>query len=429
MKRDVQKLLDYIYQSPTAFHAVLNAAKELDEAGFKELLEKDDWDIKPGGKYYVAKNGSAFAAFIAADDIGGDKTPSIRAIAAHTDSPSFVIKPAPQMVSKGHLKLNTSPYGGVILSTWFDRPLALAGRILLRGSCFLNPVTRLVNINRPLVIIPNLAIHLNREVNNGVKINPQVDTLPLAALMQESVNDELEKNDYLINLLTKELNCKAEDILDFDLTLYEYAKGHIMGEKNEFISSSRLDDLWMVYGSLQALKNAKPGSFTKMIFCMDNEEVGSLTTQGAQSRFIESVIRRVVPHGAFDKAMANSFMISADLAHGSSPNYPEKDDPTTTTLLGGGPVLKYSANYKYATTGYTAAIFKALCQKAGVPCQGYITRSDVQGGSTVGAMIGANLGVAVADIGLAVLGMHSVRELGSVKDNEYMKTLFKTFFM
>jgi len=265
---------------------------------------------------------------------------------------------------------------------------------------------------------------MNREVNKGVEINPQNHTLPFVAM----VNEQLEKEDYLMNLLTAELGCAAEDILDFDLMLYEYAKGELVGEREEFISSSRLDDLWMVYGGLQAILGAEAGTFTKMLYAPDNEEVGSLSTTGAESRFLSSVIKRIVPRGTFDRALAQTFVISADLAHGAHPNYPEKDDPTTATILGGGAVLKYSANKKYATTGYTAAIFKGLCERAGVPCQGYITRSDVQGGSTIGAMTAANLGVMVVDMGLAVWGMHSIRELGATADHEHLLKLFKTFF-
>ncbi|MCL2576077.1 MAG: M18 family aminopeptidase [Defluviitaleaceae bacterium] len=417
----VQKLLDFLYESPTAHHAVHNSAAQLKAAGFTELFEKDVWDITPGGKYFVTKNGTCFAAFVAGTDV---QNPAIRIIAGHTDSPTFVIKPNPQMITKGHIKLNTAAYGGPIMHTWFDRPLSLAGRVLLKSNSFLVPKQCLININKPLVIIPSLAIHMNREVNKGFEINAQNHTLPLVAM----VNEQLENNDYLVNLLTKELGCEASDILDFDLMLYEYAKGEFVGSQGEFISSSRLDDLWMVYSGLQALLQASAGTFTKLIFAPDNEEIGSLTTQGAQSRFISSIIERIVPEGAFDRALAQTFVISCDLAHGAHPNFPEKDDPTTATMLGGGAVLKYSANKKYATTDYTAAVFKALCERAGVPCQGYITRSDVQGGSTIGAMMGANLGVAVVDMGLAVLGMHSIRELGATADHDYALKLFNTFF-
>ncbi|MCL2349956.1 MAG: M18 family aminopeptidase [Defluviitaleaceae bacterium] len=421
MQENAKKLLEYIYHSPTAFHATANAASEFIAAGFTELFEKDKWNLAPGGKYFVTKNDSSFAAFIVGTD---ETTPAIRGIAAHTDSPAFVIKPNPQMTTKGHIKLNTSPYGGMILHTWFDRPLALAGRVLLKGDSFMSPVSKLININKPLVIIPSLAIHLNREVNKGVEINAQNHTLPLVAM----VNEQLENNDYLLNLLKDEMGCCAPDILDFDLMLYEYSKGELVGADEEFMSSSRLDDLWMVHSGLQAIINAEPGPFTKLLYCPDNEEVGSLTSRGAQSRFIESIIKRIAPSKKYDITLANSFMLSADLAHATNPNYADKDDPTTQTILGGGVVLKYSANQKYATTGFSAAAFKALCEKADVPCQGYITRSDVQGGSTVGAMLGAKLGMVVVDMGAPLLGMHSIRELGSVKDNEYILKLFKTFF-
>jgi aspartyl aminopeptidase len=422
-RENAQKLLDYLYESPTPFHATDNAAHRLAAVGFTELYEGDVWNIAPGGKYFLRRNSSCFAAFIMGTaDITAH---GIRAIAAHTDSPFFAIKPNPQMSKNGHIRLNTSPYGGVIMHTWFDRPLAIAGRVLLKTENFLAPTEKLVNINRPLMVIPSLAIHLNREINSaGFKINAQSDTLPFVAM----VNGELEKDDYLMNLLTEELDCKPDDILDFDLCLYEYQKGQFVGQNDEFISSSRLDDLWMVHAGLDAILSAAPSACTKLLYCPDNEEIGSLTPHGAQSRFIKTLIERISPQGAFGQVMANSFFISADLAHAANPNYPEKDDPTNPTLLGGGAVLKYSANQKYATNGYTGSIFTALCQKAGVPVQKYITRSDIVGGGTIGAIMGANLGVNVVDMGMGVLGMHSIRELGATIDNDYVLKVFGAFF-
>ena len=422
IKENAQALLDYIYASPTAFHATHNAVALLKAAGFKQLHEGQNWEITPGGKYFLLKNSSSFAAFVMGNgDIAAN---GIRGIAAHTDSPMFVIKPNPQMLAKGHIKLNTSPYGGVILHTWFDRPLAIAGRVLLKGDSFLKPIQRLFNINKPLMVIPSLAIHLNRDVNNGVKINPQSDTLPFVAM----VNEELEKDDYLMNLLTDELGCDQGDILDFDIALYEYQKGQFVGRDEEFISSGRLDDLWMVHAGLKAIESAKASAYTKLLYCPDNEEIGSLTSQGAFSIFLKTLIERISPPGAFGQVIGNSFFISADLCHAANPNYPEKDDPTNNTYLGGGVALKYSAMQKYATNGHTAAAFRALCQEADAPIQNYITRSDIAGGSTIGAIMGAILAADVVDIGLAVMGMHSIRELGATIDNEYILKVFGKFY-
>lgn len=421
MKDNAQKLLDYIYNSPTAYHATANGVDKLKEAGFTQLFEGDAWDMRAGGKYFVAKNGSAFAAWVVGLDMAN---PAFRVIAAHTDSPAFVIKPNPQMITGKHVKLNTSPYGGMILHTWFDRPLALAGRVLLKSENFLSPEERLVNINRPLMVIPSLAIHLNREVNKGFEINPQNHTLPFVAM----INEELEKDDYLLNLLTEELKCKPENILDFDLTLYEYARNGFVGG-GKFISSPRLDDLWMVHAGLETILQADAGAFTKLLFCPDNEEIGSMTAWGAHSRFIQSILERIVGQDKFDRAMANSFIISADLGHAQNPNYADKDDPTSPSIMGEGVILKYSPMQKYATNGYTGAVFRGLCETAGVPCQAYITRSDITGGGTIGAMMSAKLGCAVVDMGLAVMGMHSIRELGAVIDNEHILKLFKTFFL
>lgn len=421
--QNAQKLIDYLYASPTAFQATQNATSMLLKNDFVQLFEHDTWHLQKGKKYFITKNDSSFVAFVLGTD--NIEASGIKAIAAHTDSPAFAIKPNPEIIKDKHIKLNTAPYGGVIMYTWFDRPLAIAGRVMLHSDDIYKPASHLININKPLLIIPSLAIHLNRDVNKGYELNPQIDTLPFAAL----VNAELEKNDYLYSMLTDELDCKKEDILDFELKLYEYEKGCLVGNEQEFISSSRLDDLWMVYAGLDAILNAKPQPFTQMLYCPDNEEIGSLTPQGAQSTFLSHIIRRITPSfEAYHKALSNSYFISADLGHATNPNYPKKDDITTKTTLGEGPVLKYSPMQKYATNSYSAAIFKSLCQKAQVPMQSYITRSDVMGGSTIGSFIGVSLGANIVDMGMAVMGMHSIRELASVNDNEYVLKLFNTFY-
>ncbi|MCL2415848.1 MAG: M18 family aminopeptidase [Defluviitaleaceae bacterium] len=422
-KVNARDMLEFIDFSPTPYHAVSGISERLTAQGFEHLSENEIWNTEIGGKYFVRKNDSSLLAFIIGN--GDLAREGIRAICAHTDSPSFIIKPNCEMRAGGYLKLNTAPYGGPIMNTWFDRSLAIAGQVSLQSNDTYAPQKDLINFFDPLLVIPNLAIHMNREVNNGVKINPQSDTLPLAGF----INRELERDNYLERLICSNLNCSADDILDFDLRLYEQHWGNFTGCNDEFISSGRLDDLWMVYAAMEAFVNAEVGAGIKMVYFPDNEEIGSMTSHGAHSAFLENCIKRIYEnHEDYCRAMANSFFISADLAHAQNPNYMDKDDPTTKAILGGGPVLKYSASQRYATNATTAAIFAALCKKAQVPMQKYITRSDVLGGGTIGSIMAANLGTRVVDMGAPVLAMHSIRELGAVADNEYVLKLFNTFF-
>ena len=279
------ELLDFINQSPTAYHGAHIVKAMLDEEGYKEIKETEKWNLTKGGKYYVMKNESAVISFEVGQ--GELEEDGFRLIGAHTDSPTFKIKPAAEIKCENtYVKLNTEVYGGPIISTWFDRPLSIAGKVSLKGSSPLKPETRLVNINKPLLIIPSLAIHMNREVNEGFKINKQVDTLPLLGL----INDKLEKEDYLMNILAEELQVNKEDILNFELGLYEYEKGMLIGMNEELISSGRFDDLWMVYAGIKALVDSKENVATKVMICIDNEEIGSLTAEGANSTLLNNIL-------------------------------------------------------------------------------------------------------------------------------------------
>ena len=344
--------------------------------------------------------------------------------------PGFRIKPNPQMISEGkYVKLNTEVYGGPILHTWFDRPLSIAGKVSLKGASPLKPETRLVNINKPLLIIPSLAIHMNREVNEGFKINRQVDTLPLLGL----INDKLEKEDYLMNILAEELQVNKEDILNFELGLYEYEKGMLIGMNEELISSGRFDDLWMVYAGIKALVDSRENAATKVLICIDNEEIGSLTAEGANSTLLNNILERIAlglgkDREGYYRTLANSIMISADLAHAVHPNLGDKHDPTNRPVLEGGPVLKIAASGSYSTDSFNGAVFAGVCEAAGVPFQKFVNRSDVRGGTTIGPVTAANLTIPVIDMGAPVLGMHSIRELASVKDNYYTVKVFTEFF-
>ena len=374
------------------------------------------------------KNDSAIIAFeIGCGEIEED---GFRLIGAHTDSPGFRIKPSAEMtVENNYVKLNTEVYGGPILSTWFDRPLSIAGRVTLKSDNVFKPETRLVDINKPVLIIPNLAIHMNRSVNEGYEFNKQKDVLPLLALC----NEKLEKDNYLMNLLAETLNVEKENILDFDLFLYDVSEGSLVGLNEELISVGRLDDLWMVFAGLKALTESNKIKATKVLVALDNEEIGSLTSQGANSSILENILERIVlglnkDREGFRRALSNSVMISADLAHAIHPNYTEKCDPTNKPLLGGGPVIKIAASGSYSTDSYAAGVFKGVCEKAGVPCQVFVNRSDMRGGTTIGPITAAKLNIPVIDMGAPLLSMHSIRELASVKDNEYTIKAFTEFF-
>ena len=426
-KKLALELIDFLYDSPSACHGVKATQKILNENGFIEIKESDKWDLKAKGKYYVVKNDSALIAFEIGS--GNIEETGLRLIGAHTDVPGFRIKPNPQMISEGkYIKLNTEVYGGPILHTWFDRPLSIAGKVSLRGKSPLKPETRLVNINKPLLIIPSLAIHMNREVNEGFKINKQVDTIPLLGL----INEKLEKEDYLMNLLADELKVNKEDILNFELGLYEYEKGMLIGMNEELISSGRFDDLWMVYAGIRALIDSSENEATKVMICIDNEEIGSLTAEGANSTLLNNILERIAiglgkNKEEYYRSLANSIMISADLAHAVHPNLGSKHDPTNRPVLEGGPVLKIAASGSYSTDSFNGAIFAGVCETAGVPFQKFVNRSDVRGGTTIGPVTAANLTIPVIDMGAPVLGMHSIRELASVKDNYYTTKAFTEF--
>lgn len=427
-KKLALELVDFLYDSPSACHGVKATQKILDKNGFIEIKETDKWDLQAKGKYYVIKNDSALIAFEVGT--GNIEETGFRLIGAHTDVPGFRIKPNPQMISEGkYVKLNTEVYGGPILYTWYDRPLSIAGKVSIKGVSPLKPETRLININKPLLIIPSLAIHMNREVNEGYKINKQVDTLPLLGL----INDKLEKEDYLMNILAEELQVNKEDILNFELGLYEYEKGSLIGMNEELISSGRFDDLWMVFAGVKALVNSKENVATKVMICIDNEEIGSLTAEGANSTLLNNILERIAlglgkDREGYYRTLANSIMISADLAHAVHPNLGVKHDPTNRPVLEGGPVLKIAASGSYSTDSFNGAVFAGICESVGVPFQKFVNRSDLRGGTTIGPITSANLTIPVIDMGAPVLGMHSIRELASVKDNYYTIKVFTEFF-
>ena len=423
-----EKLLSFIDASPVNFLAVRNVCNTLLDNGFVQLHAEEALKDLPD-KFFITKNNSAVFAFHLGRKSMADA--GFRIIAAHSDSPTFRIKPNAEMVGEGGLlRLNTEAYGGAILNTWFDRPLSLAGRVIIRSADALNPQTRLLNIKRPLLVIPNLAIHFNRQVNDGVKLSKQKDMLPILGY----VNDRLEADGLLVRLIANELQIEKEQIIDFDLYLYDTTPACLVGLNNEFISSGRLDDLSMGHAGMEAMiaESAKPEA-TKVLAIFDNEETGSGTKQGAGSNFLMSLIQRIVlaQGGSLDdyyRSVEKAFMVSADNAHGFHPNYAEKYDPTNHALLGGGPVIKINAAQKYATDAMSAAVFQQICERAGVPCQRFVNSSDIAGGSTLGNILTSSIAINGVDMGNPVLAMHSVRELASAADHENCIKAFTEFY-
>lgn len=427
----IKDLLQFLDNSPVNFLATETICQRLVDAGFERLnaCEKLD-NIKPGKQFFFTKNDSSVYAF----RIGSEplSEAGFHVICAHCDSPTFRIKPNAEMAGEGGIvRLNTEVYGGPILSTWFDRPLTIAGRVIVRSEDVMCPITKLLHVRRPLLQISNLAIHFNRQVNDGVKLSKQKDVLPILGI----INNEFEKDNLLVNLICEELNVEQTDILDFDLYLADTAPACTFGIHNEFISSGRLDDLSMVHAGLKALllSGEQTPKTTQVLAIFDNEETGSQTKQGAGSPFLASILQRIVAAQGgttedFYRSIEQAFMVSADNAHAWHPNYSEKFDPTNHPVLGGGPVIKFNAAQKYASDAVSAAVFAGICEKAGVPCQRFVNHSDVAGGSTLGNILASSLPLKGVDMGNPMLAMHSCRETASVADHLYCIEAFKTFY-
>ncbi len=429
----IDRLLDFLNASPVNFLAVRQITKALEQGGYRRLEPTEPIGVlQAGDKFYVTKNDSSVYAF----QIGQRPLADVgfHIICAHCDSPTFRIKPNAEMTCEGGIvKLNTEVYGGPIMSTWFDRPLTIAGRVILRGENAMRPRTRLLHIQRPLLQISNLAIHFNRQVNDGVKLSKQKDVLPILGI----INSELERGNLLMNVICEELSkteqVTADDILDFDLYLADATPACTFGVHDELISSGRLDDLSMCYAGVEALLASPVGERTQVLAIFDNEETGSQTKQGAGSPFLASLLKRVAwqqsqSEEAFYQAVERAFMVSADNAHAWHPNYSEKYDPTNHPVLGGGPVIKFNAAQKYASDAVSAAVFAEVCRKAGVPCQRFVNHSDVAGGSTLGNILASSLPLRGVDMGNPILAMHSCRETGSVADHEYCVRAFTQFY-
>lgn len=423
----IQDLISFLDKSVVNFLAADTVVRMLEADGFSHLDTRDHWDIVPGGKYYITHNGSAVFAFIA----GRKPLSPFRIICAHTDSPGFRVKPNCEMLSDGRmLRLNTEVYGGPILYTWFDRPLSLAGRVILRTDNPLRPRMVPLRFNRPICTIPHLAIHFNRAVNEGNPLSKQKDMLPVVGRLPEGE----EPRGWLTRTIAAELRVDAADILDYDMSLYALEGACLVGAYNDFITSGRIDDLSMAHAALTAIRAARPDADdTRVMALFDNEETGSGTKQGADSPILDYMLRRITmalggTEEDYMRAVSDSFMVSADNGHGVHPNYVDKQDPTNHPVLGNGPVIKINANCKYMTDADSSAVFASICERAGVPVQYFVNHSDVAGGSTLGNKLTSQIPLRGVDMGAPVWAMHSCRETASVADHEYVIRAFTEFY-
>lgn len=415
-----KNLIDFIAQSPSCYHVIHNFRTLLKEHGFQELSEYQPWKLAEGGQYFVTRADSSIIAF----KIPTRHFKNFQITASHSDAPTFKIKEHEELLVDGHyVELNAERYGGMICAPWFDRPLSIAGKAVVRnGNTF---ETRLVNIDRDLVMIPNVAIHMNRQVNEGYAYHAQKDMIPL-------FGDETAKGTFF-DMIAEQIQAKKEDILGTDLFLYNRVPGTIWGANREFFSSTKLDDLQCAYTTMQGFLEGQNPDSVSVCCVFDNEEVGSSTKQGANSTMLSDTLERI--NGCLGRsseeykmAVAASFMLSADNSHAVHPHHLDKADPTNRPYMNHGPVIKFNANQKYTTDSVSAAIFKGICERADIPYQTYANHSDIPGGSTLGNIANSHVSLNTVDIGLAQLSMHSPYETGGVKDTWYMISAVREFY-
>lgn len=422
-----QQLSAFLEKAVSPYHAVEACRKELEATGFREIFLKDKWELKKGGKYFIRHFGSTLIAFTVGSEYqAGD---GFRIAACHTDFPCFRVKPNPEMTENQYLKLNVEPYGGMILNTWLDRPLSMAGRVSLRSKNVFKPELRLVDFEKPMFYIPNLAIHMNRKVNEGVELNKQTDMLPLCGLYE----DVEEKEGFFIKLLAEKLGVKKEDILEYELNLYNVDKPEITGLHDEFLSAPRLDNMTSVFAILEGITGGERGTGINVACFFDNEEIGSRTKQGAGSAILNIVLKKIsnasdLGLDMFVENMAESLLLSVDVAHGLHPNQPGKSDPTNKNILGRGFVIKEAASQSYATDSEAVAILRQLCDSEGIPYQRFANRSDAAGGGTLGSIASALLPVLTMDVGVPLLAMHSARELMGIEDQKALGDMLFAFY-
>ncbi|TYB31678.1 MAG: M18 family aminopeptidase [Candidatus Mcinerneyibacterium aminivorans] len=427
-KKLAKKLLTFIENSPTSFHATKNIKNKLESNNFKKLKEDEKWDLNPGNKYYLERNNSALIAFTYGKN---NIENGFNLIGAHTDSPLLKIKNEAVIKKHNYIKIGTEVYGGPIVHTWLDKELSIAGRVTVEEGGEIK--SKLVNFEEPVAIIPNLAIHMNRKVNKGFEYNKQKHLPAIISTVNNEDDNSNNNKNFLKQLIADKINTKYESIYELDLFLYDITSPKVTGIENEFVTAGRLDDLAMCHSILEALTNKDRYEATNIGIFYDNEEIGSRTYQGANSNFLRDTLERLIITEGGDRqdyfrAIANSFLISADQAHALHPNFSDKHDSNYAPVINKGPVVKLNANFRYATTSETASYFEKLCKDANVPFQRLANRSDMKSGSTIGPMTSSLLNVKTVDVGNPLWAMHSVRETGGVKDHFYMTEIFKKFF-
>lgn len=444
MKQEtVNELLEYIHSAATPYQAVIEGSNKLRTAGFQELNMKDLWELQAGGSYFVMPYATSLFAFTIGDS--WEKGQNLRIAAAHTDHPGFRVKPNAEMISGEYLKLDTETYGGPILNTWMDRPLSIAGRVAIRSEEVFRPTMRIIDVRKPVLTIPNLPIHINRDVNKGVELNRQTDMLPIMAIRKDknlcsnadlSLQEEQDeyKKHFLTKYLAEYLKVKSEDILDYDIYLYNAEEGCVLGLEQDFISSPRLDNLTSVLALLNGIMKGKRRAGVNLIALYDNEEIGSKSKQGADSSILNILLEKIYaglginPREELHRAAADSMLLSVDVAHAVHPNRPERYDPNNQPSLNGGVVIKIDSNQKYTFDTEAVAIVQQLCEQAGVKYQKYVNRSDMPGGSTLGPIISSWLPIKTVDLGVPLLAMHSAREMMGAEDQEQLELLIREFF-
>jgi aspartyl aminopeptidase len=415
-----QQLAEFIQTSPTPFHATLNMADRLVAAGFEQLDERADWQLQPGGRYLVTRNGSSLIAFIL-----GNLEQGLRLVGAHTDSPCLRVKPQPEINQQGLWQLGVEVYGGALFAPWFDRDLSLAGRVTFRTTHG-DMQSRLIDFRRPIATIPSLAIHLNRGVNDALSINAQTDLPPIVA---HCLEPERDLRDILRTQLVHEhAECSVEQVLDYELSFYDTQPPSTLGLEDDFFSSARLDNLLSCHAGLTALLASDAGQ-PCILVCTDHEEVGSSSACGADGPFLEDVLKRILPDECERiRSIQRSILISADNAHAVHPNFADRHDGNHGPKLNAGPVIKINSNQRYATNSETSSFFRELCAQVQVPVQSFVVRSDMGCGSTIGPITASRLGVRTVDIGVPTFAMHSIREMAGSRDTDYLIRVLTQFF-
>jgi aspartyl aminopeptidase len=414
------QLAKFIQTSPTPFHATLNMANRLVAAGFEQLDERADWQLQPGGRYLVTRNGSSMIAFTL-----GNLEQGLRLVGAHTDSPCLRVKPQPEINQQGLWQLGVEVYGGALFAPWFDRDLSLAGRVTFRTSHG-DMQSRLIDFRRPIATIPSLAIHLNRGVNDALSINAQTDLPPIVA---HCLEPERDLRDILrTQLIHEHADCSVEQVLDYELSFYDTQPPSTLGLEDDFFSSARLDNLLSCHAGLTALLASDAGQ-PCILVCTDHEEVGSSSACGADGPFLEDVLKRILPDERERiRSIQRSILISADNAHAVHPNFADRHDGNHGPKLNAGPVIKINSNQRYATNSETSSFFRELCAQVQVPVQSFVVRSDMGCGSTIGPITASRLGVRTVDIGVPTFAMHSVREMAGSRDTDYLIRVLTQFF-